>query len=146
MGSFECGGDFRLPAGDNVLDGDKALCYARSRDATSDFDRARRQQEIINLIRAKALSMGTLTDFSKVNAMLGSLGNNLRTNMEAWELKHLYELYKKIGDAAPLTQKVLENSEEGMLYAPEVNAERGYVLLPRGENYDRIQEFFRSIP
>lgn len=146
MDGFECGGDFRLPAGDNVLDGDKALCYSRSRDATSDFARARRQQEIINLIRAKALSMGTLTDFSKVNAMLGSLGNNLRTNMEAWELKRLYELYKKIGDTAPLTQKVLEDSEEGMLYAPEVNAERGYVLLPRGENYDRIQEFFRSIP
>lgn len=146
MGGFECGGDFRLPAGDNVLDGDKALCYSRSRDATSDFDRARRQQEIINLIRAKALSIGTLTDFSKVNAMLGSLGNNLRTNMEAWELKRLYELYKKIGDTASLTQKVLENSEEGMLYAPEVNAERGYVLLPRGENYDRIQDFFRSIP
>jgi LCP family protein required for cell wall assembly len=146
MGELECGGDFKLPVGDTLLDGDKALCYARSRDATSDFARARRQQDIINLIRAKALSLGTLTDYSKVDAVLGSLGKNVRTDMEVWELKRLYELYKKIGESVPLTQKVLEDSEEGMLYAPEVNAERGYVLLPRGENYNRIQEFFRSIP
>ena len=146
VSELECGGNFNLPVGDTLLDGDKALCYARSRDASSDFARARRQQEIINLIRAKALSMGTLTDFSKVSAIMSSLGNNVRTNMEAWELKRVYELYKKGGDTIPLTQKVLENSEEGLLYAPEVNPERGYVLLPRGENYNRIQEFFRSIP
>jgi anionic cell wall polymer biosynthesis LytR-Cps2A-Psr (LCP) family protein len=145
MEELECGGNFKLPTGDNLLNGDNALCYARSRDATSDFARARRQQEIINLIRAKAFSMGTLTDFSKVNALFSSLGKNVRTDMELWELERLYNLYKKVGDV-PLTQKVLEDSEEGMLYAPEVNAERGYVLLPRGENYNRIQEYFRNIP
>jgi LCP family protein required for cell wall assembly len=144
--SEECGGLFKLPVGTNHLDGGTALCYARARYQTSDFRRAERQQIVINEIRKKALSIGVLTDFSKVNGMIESLGNNVRTDMELWELERLYNMYKKAGDAAPLTQKVLEDSEAGLLYAPEVNAERGYILLPRGENYDRIQEFFRSIP
>jgi LCP family protein required for cell wall assembly len=143
LGELECGGDFKLPAGDNTLDGEKALCYARSRYASNDFERARRQQEVINLIRAKALSLGTLTDFSKVNSILDSLGNNVSTNMQAWEMKRLFDLYQKIGEVK-INQKVLENSEEGLLYAPPETPEAGYILLPRGDNYDRIHELFQN--
>lgn len=143
MAELECGGNFELPAGENVLDGNTALCYARSRDASSDFARARRQQEIINLIRAKALSVGTLTDFSKINAILDSLGKNVSTNMEAWEMKHLFDLYREIGEVK-INQKVLEDSEEGLLYAPQETPEAGYILLPRGDNYDRIHELFKN--
>lgn len=143
VNDLECGGDFKLPAGDNTLNGDNALCYVRSRDATSDFARARRQQDVINLIRSKALSLGTLTDFSKVNAILDSLGNNVSTNMEAWEMKKLFDLYQKVGEVK-INQKVLEDSEEGLLYAPAQTPETGYILLPRGENYDRIHELFKN--
>ncbi len=114
----ECGGTFQLSAGDNTLDGAKALCYARSRDATSDFDRAKRQQEVIKLVKAKALSLGLLSDYSKINGIMNSLGDNVRTDMEGWELKRLYDLYQKIGVSAPLTQKVLDTTEEGLLYHP----------------------------
>jgi LCP family protein required for cell wall assembly len=143
IGELECGGDFKLPAGDNVLDGDKALCYARSRYTSNDFERARRQQDVINLIRAKALSIGTLTDFSKINTILDSLGKNVSTNMEAWEMKRLFDLYQKVGEVK-INQKVLENSEEGLLYAPPETKEAGYILLPRGDNYDRIHELFAN--
>jgi len=142
----ECGGTFQLSAGDNVLDGAKALCYARSRDATSDFDRAKRQQEVIKLIKAKALSIGLLSDYSKINGIMNSLGDNVRTDMEGWELKRLYDLYQKIG-AAALTQKVLDTTSEGLLYHPENSApEAGYILLPVGENYDKIRALFSSLP
>lgn len=144
IAELECGGNFRLPAGENLLDGDKALCYARARYTSSDFDRARRQQEVIKLIKDKALSLGTLTDFSKVGAMLDSLGNNVSTNLEAWEMKRLLELYQKAGDAGNINQKVLENSEEGLLYNPPQTKETGYILLPIGDNYDRIYELFRN--
>lgn len=139
----ECGGNFSLPQGENKLDGNKALCYARSRYASSDFDRARRQQQVIQEIKETALSAGTLTDFSKINGILDSLGNNVSTNMAAWEMKRFFDLYQKIGDVQP-TQKVLENSEEGLLYAPEMTKEAGYHLVPRGNNYDKIRELFRN--
>lgn len=144
IAELECGGNFKIPAGDNLLDGDKALCYARARYTSSDFDRARRQQEVIKLIKEKALSLGTLTDFSKVNAMLDSLGNNVSTNLEAWEMKRFLDLYQKAGDAGNINQKVLENSEEGLLYNPPQTKETGYILLPIGDNYDRIHELFRN--
>lgn len=144
LAELECDGNFKLPAGDNVLDGEKALCYARARYASSDFDRARRQQEIIKLIKEKALSLGTLTDFSKVSGMLDSLGNNVLTNMEPWELKRFFDLYQKLGDTNQINQKVLENSEEGLLYNPPQTKETGYILLPIGDTYDRIHEMFRN--
>lgn len=143
--TMECGGNFKLPAGDNQLDGEKALCYARSRATSNDFERARRQQIVIDAIKAKALSAGTLADFGKINALMDSLGNNVLINFETWELKRLFELYQT-NSQATITHKVLENSEEGLLYAPTETKEAGYILLPRGDNYDRIRALFQSLP
>lgn len=142
---LECGGNFKLPAGDNQLDGDKALCYARARYTSSDFDRAKRQQIVIEALKAKALSVGTFTDFGKINDLLDSLGDNVLVNFETWEMKHLFELYQQNSDAT-LTHKVLDNSEEGLLYNPPETKETGYILLPRGDNYDRIHALFQSLP
>lgn len=140
----ECGGNFKLDAGDATLTGEQALCLVRARETSSDFDRARRQQMILREIQEKATSLGTLSDFTKVNAMLEVLGNSVKTDMAAWEMKRLYDLYNGM-EAPQITQKVLENSEEGLLYAPEETQERGYTLAPRGDNYDRIHEMFENI-
>jgi LCP family protein required for cell wall assembly len=145
----ECGGSFALPAGDVQLDGEKALCYVRSRMTSSDFDRARRQQQVIKEIKEKALSVGTLTNMSKINDILNSLGENTRTDMEGWEIKRLLDLYNdmtKEGSEIEVTQRVLENSEEGLLYSPtDYPPEVGYILLPRGDNYERIKEMFSKV-
>jgi anionic cell wall polymer biosynthesis LytR-Cps2A-Psr (LCP) family protein len=138
----ECGGVFELPAGDVKLDGNQALCYARSRYGSNDFERAKRQQEVIAAIKDKMLSAGMLIDFSSINSLLDSLGENVRIDMEGWEMKRAFDLYKKVGDSVPLKQKVLDNTEEGLLYTPEMTKETGYILLPRGDNYDRIRDLF----
>lgn len=142
---LECEGNFKLPAGENMLDGETALCYARSRYTSNDFERARRQQQVIQAMKDKALSLGTLTDFGKINSILDSLGENVRTNLELWEMKRLLELSQNNPNPS-LTQKVLENSEEGLLYAPEETKEAGYILLPRSNNYDQIRALFQGLP
>ena len=142
--NVECGGDFKLPAGTQTLNGEKALCYARSRKTSSDFERARRQQLIIQKIKDKAVSMGTLTDFEKVSAMFNALGDNLKTDLELWEMKRLYETEQKM-QSPEITQKVLENSQEGLLYNPPETKEAGYILLPIGDNYDAIHKMFAEI-
>ncbi|MEI8343437.1 MAG: LCP family protein [Candidatus Moraniibacteriota bacterium] len=139
----ECGGTFKLPAGKQTLNADQALCFARARDNSSDFQRAKRQQIILQQIKAKALSIGTLTDFNKVNGMINALGNNVQTNMEAWQIKKLYDLEQ--GMKTPeVIQRVLENSEEGLLYTPEQTKETGYILAPIGDNYDQIKQLFKD--
>jgi len=141
----ECSGVFKLEAGTNHLDGETALCYARSRYGTTDFDRAKRQQEIIKIVKQKLISMGTLTNFTKINALFDSLDENVRTDMDGWEMKRFFDLYQEIGDIA-IVQKVLENSDDGLLYHPEESSpEAGYILLPRGDNYDHIKEMFANI-
>lgn len=142
----ECGGSFDLPAGTNHLDGGRALCYARARYTSNDFERARRQQTVLQALKDKALSVGTLADFGKINDMFNALGDNVRTDMEGWEMKRLFDIYQKIGNSPQLTQKVLEDSEEGLLYAPPATKETGYILLPRGDNYDRIHALFGTLP
>ncbi len=142
--SPECGGNFTLPAGNNHLDGIKALCYARARYQTSDFERAKRQQMVIQEIKEKAMSVGTLSDFSKINGILNALGDNVRTDLQAWEMKQLYSIYQKVQNPQ-IIQRVLEDSEEGLLYHPEESNGAGYILLPRGDNYDKIQNLFQNI-
>ena len=57
------------------MDGDLALWYARSRQKSSDFDRGRRQQEVLRSIFTQALQAGTLT-------RIPELYNNLRDSVE----------------------------------------------------------------
>lgn len=141
--TLECGGNFSLPQGINTLNGDTALCYVRARSNSNDFERARRQQQVLRAMKEKALSLGTLTDFAKVNAILESLGNNATTNLEAWQMKRLFDLYQGLGEI-PINQKVLENSESGLLYNPPETPQAGYILLPIGNNYDKIRELFKN--
>lgn len=141
--TLECGGDFKLPAGTQTLDGDKALCYARSRYGTSDFERAKRQQIIVQLIKDKLLSTQTLMSFDKMNQLLDNLGENVRTDFQPWEMKRLFDIYQQTKDYQ-VYQRVLENSEEGMLYNPPENG-AGYILLPIGDSYDRIHEMVKNI-
>lgn len=143
--NVECGGDFKLPSGKQTLTGIQALCYARSRVTTSDFERAKRQQIILQLLREKLLSVGTLTNFDSINKILNSLGDNVRTDMQAWEIKRFFDLYSKM-KGFQVYQRVLENNEEGLLYNPtDAPKEYGYILLPIGGNYDKIHELAKNI-
>lgn len=144
--TLECGGYFKLPAGTQTLDATKALCYARSRETSNDFERAKRQQEIITAIKDNLLSAGTLTDFTKLNGILDSLGNNVKTDMQAWEMKRLYDVYSQMKDYT-LYQRVIDSSDDsevGLVYGV-LDPTSGAILLPKGDNYDRIHQLFQNI-
>lgn len=146
VSELECGGNFTLPAGAQTLSGEKALCYVRSRYTSSDFDRAKRQQQIIGQVKEKLLSAGTLTDFGKISDILDSLGDNAQTDMQLWEIKRMFALYQGMNNPQ-MYQKVLENSNEGLLYNPPTESYpgAGYILLPIGDNYDKIKELAQNI-
>ncbi len=142
----ECGGEFTLPAGENQLNGEKALCYVRARENTSDFDRAKRQQVVLKALKDKLISIGTLTDFSKVGKILDAIGDNVRTDMPAGEMRGFFDEYVGMQNAA-IYQRVLENTEEGLLMVPDNIHGAGYVLVPRTglDNYSKIQEVCSDI-
>ncbi len=55
------------------MDGDLALWYARSRSKSNDFDRGRRQQEVLRAIYSRALSGDTLTKIPQLYNDLNTL-------------------------------------------------------------------------
>ncbi len=142
----ENGQNFSLPAGRNHIDGQKALFFVRARYTSSDFERARRQQQVLLALKDKLLSLGTLTDFGKVNNILNVLGDDVRTDMDISEMKKFFNLANQ-SQNPQIKQKVLDTSEEGLLYSTKADTPEGktYILLPAGGNFDKIQELVKNI-
>ena len=138
--------NFSLPAGKNHLDGQKALFFVRARYASSDFERAKRQQQVLIALKDKMLSVGTLSDFGKVNDILNILGDDVRADMDASEMKKFFDLANDLHDPQ-MKQKVFDTTPEGLLNASKADTPEGktYILLPAGGNYDKIQEACRNI-
>ena len=67
-----------------------ALKYARSRHSTSDFDRAKRQQQVMNAIKEKALSSEILINPYKIKKILWIVSKNFETNLSFWDLFTLW--------------------------------------------------------
>lgn len=135
------GYEFSLPAGDNHLDGETALYYVRSRYSTSDFDRARRQQEVMAAIKNKALSLGFLSNPTKITELMSSLKNNIRTDFKIWDIGDFLALANAAG-SEKVKHYVL--STENLLY--ETKTEKGeYILLPKKNNYLSIRNLFVNL-
>jgi len=89
---------FYLPAGRRHLNGHDALRYARTR-ATSggDFDRARRQQQIIFLVREKVLSLELLPTLIKRSPVLyRTVADGVVTNLSLDQIISLILLAQEI--------------------------------------------------
>lgn len=136
-------GYISLPAGTSTLSGEKALLYSRARYSSSDFDRARRQQQVLVAVKEKALSLGILSNPIKLVSILDSVGNHVRTDAELWEIKELAELFRN-ANTSSIKSKVFDTSEAGLLYQTH-NAAGSYILLPVGDDYDKIHEACKNI-
>jgi polyisoprenyl-teichoic acid--peptidoglycan teichoic acid transferase len=144
--SPECGGDFKLAAGVQNLNAAQALCFARSRETSNDFARAKRQQQVLQAIKDKLLSVGTLTDFGKMNGVLNSLGDNVKTDMQPWEMKRLYDLYNQMKGYTMYNRVIdsTDNPDTGLVYGV-ADPVAGDILLPKGDNFDQIRAMFKNI-
>jgi len=74
-----------------VLDGDTALKYARSRQTTSDFSRTLRQQQIIKSVVNKVVGELGITNAPKVRWMYNDAIDMVKTNVSIKEIIWLIE-------------------------------------------------------
>lgn len=135
-------GAFVLEAGPNHLDGATALFFVRSRFSTSDFDRARRQQQVLAAIRDKILSLGTLANPVAINRILESVANHVLTDATTNEIQ---ELLRIAANAGSLRTKhlVLDTAPLGLL--EETTVDGAFVLIPKGAAYDGIRSAVEHI-
>lgn len=96
------GTNINLKKGLQVLDGDNALDFVRYRKSndgknmSSDFDRNRRESEVIAAIVDKMKSLGGIAKMSNV---LDAVGDNLKIDMPSKEITNLISTYLGISSS-----------------------------------------------
>jgi LCP family protein required for cell wall assembly len=78
-----------IEAGTQHMDGDLALKYARTRHGSSDFDRAKRQQEVLMAVRDKALQLNLLP---KLPELMILLADTVETDLQPNEILNLAQI------------------------------------------------------
>src|SRR5829696_514649 len=107
------------------MDGDLALWYARSRQKSSDFDRGRRQQEVLRALFMQALQANTLT---RIPELYNNLKDTVETDLNLIDLLQL-SLY-----APKMTNADIRGYYIRPPYVSSWITEGGaYVLLPNEE-------------
>jgi len=136
---------FRISAGLQTMNGDTALKYSRSRETTSDFDRARRQQQVIAAIREKGLSLNMLTNPKKITDVINAVGHNFKTDLQSNELYAVLKLVTEI-DGSKTVTKVLDNGPDGPLKSSTSSIGQ-YILIPKAgdNNWTGVQEVAEGV-
>lgn len=135
---------FHVPAGINHMNGTTALYYSRSRFSSSDFDRARRQQDVMMALGKKVMGLGVLSNPIRLSQMLDALSQGVDTNIDFISLLNLITYAKAMSETPP-ARTVFDDSPGGLLIAGFVDG--AYVLYPTAgtENYGEIQNKFRNV-
>lgn len=139
---------FFLAQGNQHLDGKTALKYARSRETTSDFDRSKRQQQILVAIKSKAESENLFRKEALLKELYYSIRDHIETNMSLQEMLSLAS-FASAWDSRNLVTATLHDdptSRGGFLYTPMRKLYKGaFVLLPAGDNFESVQKFMQIV-
>lgn len=133
---------FKIKAGQQHLDGATALKYARSRETSSDFDRAARQQKVLQALREKVSDKGYLVNPKNIVDLIKIVSEHVRTDFSIDEISALSKLVNDI-DYSKTVSKVLSNSTNGELVADSSSGT--YRLLPKGGNWEIVQKVAHEI-
>ncbi|MEX1112229.1 MAG: LCP family protein [Candidatus Andersenbacteria bacterium] len=139
-----------FPAGTEKMNGERALAYSRARYVEGaeggDFKRATRQQQVLLAIREKVFSVNTALDFSAISQILSALSNNIRTDMQIWEMKRFFELARQI-DSQSVHSVVLTTGHNGVLVGGTevLGGTPASVLRTRTGDYSEIQSIAANI-
>ena len=156
MMTYEANGERRMlyfPPGRHDMGGSAALAFARSRQSTSDFDRAGRQQLIITGIRRR-IDQLALSDAGKLYELIRLGLEYSETDIGFLDALRYYRRFRDVPDRTRRlvlsTENVLYENfvayhEQGLRMEnkdPSEWAEAGqYILRPRAEQWDGIREY-----
>jgi len=110
------------------MDGEKALEYARIRHGSTDFSRAKRQQQVILAVRNRILDKGLLTGMTPVKLLeiLRTFGDTVTTDVPVEDAMFLGQIARDIPPEAIQHVVINENMTEDF-----VTEQGAQVLLPK---------------
>lgn len=140
---------FALNKGVHHLDGETTLKYLRSRNnPEGDFSRIKRQQNVINIIKNKILSLNFFWDLPTVLNLWKNFNSNTYSDIGIADIKYVWNLISKTNlDTINFT--TLDMKENQLLTNKEMilNGINAYVLEPivGTENFSQIHTYINSI-
>lgn len=137
------------------MNGAIALSFVRSRHGTngqgSDFARSKRQQQVIEAIRNKILSLETLANPQKVADLVNVLGKSLDTDISVKDVLEFYKLSKKLDkthsfvlDDSPKIN-LPDNRTSLLIHPPAADYGGAYVLISQDDDFSIVQEYVKKI-
>ena len=127
-------------AGQEHMNGDRALQFVRSRHGTSgegnDFARARRQQKTLLALKERLLSFDVLLRPQRIKTIMDSLTSHLQTDIVFWEGVRLARIAKEV-DLSHIINRVLDTSPDGVLV--EHNYDGAFVLETKTGTWDEVR-------
>ena len=132
---------FYIKKGWHHLDGETALKVARSRHSTmGDFDRIKRQQDIIKATKQKVFEKYSQFDVIAFKNIFISLSNNLKTDLQLKELPRFYKIAKEVKNY-DITVKTIDTKN----YLNRTYLGKGYTLQVKNNDYQKINELSANI-
>lgn len=129
-------------AGTQMMDGDRALKYVRSRhadgDEGTDFARGRRQQEVLLALKAKLMSRDVYLHSGILEQLYVAFDDATDMDMNIGELLTVGKMFMQTPKEH--TQRI---SLEDNLYAPPSSWYGRYVLLPK-ESFDVLHAYVKA--
>lgn len=121
------------------LDGTTALKFVRSRHGDSDFGRSLRQFSVLVGIQNKLISLKSI---GKLDQMIGTLFNIVRTDLNAGTIKTLLTVF---GDPGKYKISQIQLSTDNVLNEGK-SVDGQYILMPRvgNFNFSEIKNFINS--
>ena len=127
------------------MDGERALVFTRSRHGSSgegsDFARSRRQQLVLVAVRNKLLSLGTLTDPTKLGNIYTAISSHLQSDLNIWDMMKLAPLAQNF-TSDKITMNVPSDAPDGLLVAGNVDG--AFMLFPRKPDWSEIKDLAQN--
>jgi len=117
-------------AGPQHMDGQRALIYARTRHSSSDFERAKRQQLVIQACFNRLLQPGA---WVRLPLILAAVNASVDTNLTPIDILRLAPTLLRVGPAG-LDRRVIE----GNMVQPNTTPNGGAVQLAVWENINPV--------
>jgi LCP family protein required for cell wall assembly len=139
---------YTVTTGVQHMDGDLALWYARSRKLSSDFDRGRRQQEVLRALYREILSLDLIP---QIPQLYGDLRDSITTDLVLSDMVSLAPLAARV-DTADVRSRFIGRDEVTSWRIPSSGAQ---VLVPKPDpisalladafNFDALDELVPEV-
>ncbi|MEG1066428.1 MAG: LCP family protein, partial [Erysipelotrichaceae bacterium] len=137
-----CESGYCFKLGENHLDGDYALMFARIRHVLpgGDLARGKHQMEIINAVIKK---FGANPSYDNLTSLLSTVENNFTTNFKKEDILKMYNLYTELAPTLKIESYSIAGHTENAI--DECTTEQLYYFYPDAGEKERVNKLIHDV-